>query len=307
VKTAPSIAVVPSSKRLEAAVRAGGGALTPPETARGLIWADPDAPEALKTLLARCPNIEWVQLPFAGIEPFVGAGVLDSRRHWTCAKGIYGQACAEHVLLLILAASRRLHEHLRRRSWAPASVDEECLPGKHVLVIGAGGIARELVPLLRPLQVRTTVVSRSGTPVEGASLALTANRLPEMMGEADFVVIAAPLTPATQKMFDEPLLSRMRPSAWLINVARGGLIDTDALVRALKRGALAGAALDVTDPEPLPDTHPLWEFDNVIITPHIANTRAMGAPHLAAMVTRNVERFGRGDPLEGPVDVTAGY
>jgi phosphoglycerate dehydrogenase-like enzyme len=127
------------------------------------------------------------------------------------------------------------------------------------------------------------------------------------VGDADYVVLAAALTPQTHHLFDAAMLEYMRPSAWLINVARGGLIDTDALVRALTRDELGGVGLDVTDPEPLPDDHPLWSLPNAMITPHVANTWAMALPELAALVTRNVEAFASDLPLEGRVDVQAGY
>jgi D-3-phosphoglycerate dehydrogenase len=121
------------------------------------------------------------------------------------------------------------------------------------------------------------------------------------------VVVAAAYTPETKGLFDAEMLARMRPDAWLINVARGGLVDTDALVGALRRKEIAGAALDVTDPEPLPDDHPLWSLDDVVITPHVANTWVMGLPELRARITRNVRRFAAGETLEGPVDPSLGY
>jgi D-3-phosphoglycerate dehydrogenase len=108
-------------------------------------------------------------------------------------------------------------------------------------------------------------------------------------------------------MFDRAALEAMKPSAWLVNVARGGLVDTDALVAALQAGTIGGAALDVTDPEPLPDGHPLWAMTNCIITPHVANTADMALPELVAMVERNVGHYVRGEQLEGIVDVSLGY
>ena len=311
---APRIVIAPAGDdRFIEAVESGGGVpLSPDEAARadGVIWTDPHQPAALGELLGST-DASWVQLPFAGIERFFGAGVMDPQRTWTCAKGIYGAACAEHALMLMLAASRRLHEHVGATSWRPggggAGAPEQRLAGATVLIVGTGGIARALVPLLSTLSCRIVAVNRSGAPLDGAHLTEKVGGLPRLLTEADYVVLAAALTPETDRLFDAAMLEYMRPSAWLINVARGGLVDTDSLVRALERGELGGAALDVTDPEPLPEGHPLWTAPNAIITPHVANTWAMALPELAALVSRNIRAFASGRPLEGRVDVEAGY
>ncbi|MEZ5340345.1 MAG: NAD(P)-dependent oxidoreductase [Acidimicrobiales bacterium] len=128
------------------------------------------------------------------------------------------------------------------------------------------------------------------------------------VADADLVVLALALTPETERVADAALFEAMRPSAWLVNVARGGHVDHDALLRALETGSIGGAALDVTDPEPLPDDHGLWRSDRVLITPHVGNTPEMGVPLLAKKrVEANVRRFVLGDPLHGIVDAVAGY
>jgi phosphoglycerate dehydrogenase-like enzyme len=248
-------------------------------------------------------------LPFAGIERFVAAGVVDRNRIWTCAKGIYGPAVAEHVVALMLAAARQIHRHARAHAWLPDSheVRHRRLSGTTALVVGTGGIGRALAGFLEPLGVRLVAVNRSGTPMPGAAETHPVGALPDLLPYADWVVLAAALTPETVLMFDGPLFARMRQGAWLINVARGGLVDSEALRRALRRGALGGAALDVTDPEPLPEGHPLWTLPNVIVTSHTANTFRMAAPELAGLVKRNVARFAAGEPLEGLVDPVLGY
>jgi D-3-phosphoglycerate dehydrogenase len=124
---------------------------------------------------------------------------------------------------------------------------------------------------------------------------------------ADWLVVAAAATQQTFRIVDGGVLASMRPSGWVINVARGSLVDTDALVDALRRDAIGGAALDVTDPEPLPEDHPLWSMPNALITSHTANTWTMAMPDLVALVRRNVEHFARGEPLEGLVDPALGY
>ncbi|HET7482158.1 MAG TPA: D-isomer specific 2-hydroxyacid dehydrogenase family protein [Actinomycetota bacterium] len=307
--SAPRIAIAPVSEPgLEDAVASGGGVIAEAEEADGLVWVSPRDPEGLKDVLGRSPAT-WVQLPFAGIESFVRAGAIDPARTWTCTKGAYGPACAEHALALMLAGARRLANHARAKKWEEPGFGspERRLAGATVLIFGTGGIGRALVPMLQPLGVRMLGISRSGGPVEGIERTATTDALRDLVGEADYVVIAAALTDETYRCFDASIFEAMKPSAWLINVARGGLVDTDALIAAVEGGAIAGAALDVTDPEPLPPDHPLWELDQVLITPHVANTWDMAVPELRAMVERNVAHFARNEPLEGIVDPALGY
>jgi D-3-phosphoglycerate dehydrogenase len=292
---------------LEAAVVRGGGVLGGFEQAEGLIWTDAAAAVALKERLPSSPA-RWVQLPFAGTESFFSAGAVDPNRTWTCAKGIYGPATAEHALTLLLAAARRLHLFVRAKTWLHeerSGVGQ--LRGAHVFLVGTGGIGRALAAMLQPLGARLTAINRSGSPLEAAERTVASEELPRLLPEADFVVLAAALTPQTRGLFGAELFARMKQSAWIINVARGGLVDHAALLEALTAHRIAGAALDVTEPEPLPDGHPLWSHPRVIITPHVANTWEMALPHLAAMVERNVRHFARGEPLEGLVDVGLGY
>jgi D-3-phosphoglycerate dehydrogenase len=307
--TKPRIAIAPAAiEPFESAVRAGGGELADPAEADGLIWVNPADPQGLKDALAGSP-VRWVQLPFAGIESFVRAGVIDPALTWTCAKGTYGHACAEHALALMLTAARRIHRHVREKTWIQPGLGspERRLKGQTVLIVGTGGIGRALVPMLQPLGARMLGVSRSGAAVEGIERTATTDALAGMAAEADFVVVCAALTPETAGMIDAGVLDAMRPTAWLVNVARGGLVDTDALVAALRSKSIAGAALDVTDPEPLPDGHPLWDEPDAVITPHIANTWDMAIPDLAALLARNVASFAAGEPLEGVVDPALGY
>jgi phosphoglycerate dehydrogenase-like enzyme len=305
----PRIAVAPAPiEQFEAAVRAGGGEIVPPESADGIVWVNPGDPHGLKDLLA-ASSARWVQLPFAGIESFFRAGVIDPALTWTCAKRTYGHACAEHALALMLVAARRIHHHVREKTWIQPGLGspERRLKGQTVLIVGTGGIGRALVPMLQPLGARMLGVSRSGAAVDGIERTATTDALVELAAAADFVVVCAALTPETEGLVGAEVLASMRPTAWLVNVARGGLVDTDALVAALRSGSIAGAALDVTDPEPLPDGHPLWDEPDAVITPHIANTWDMAIPDLADLLRRNVAAFGAGEPLEGLVDPELGY
>lgn len=315
-KSSPAVAVMPSNGDLEDAVVRGGGRLSEVREADGLIWTDARHPERLEEALNNSP-VRWVQLPFAGVERFLEAGVIDEKRTWTCAKGTYGPATAEHALALILAAARMVHHHARRTEWMlrreiPTlgrgdSAGPRRLAGTHALIAGAGGIGGALIPMLRGLQMKVTAVNRSGTKVTGADRTVATGALEEVLGDADWVVVAAPLTPETRGLIGQRQLELMRPGAWLINVARGGLVDTKALTAAIGSGQIAGAALDVTDPEPLPSDHKLWGFDNVLITSHTANTAAMALPDLCDLVERNTRRFAGGRPLEGTIDPKLGY
>lgn len=300
-----------STDELRSAVEKGGGHVVEASDAEALIWVDPADPRGLKELLQSCPA-RWIQLPFAGIESFFAAGAIDADRTWTCAKGIYGHSTAEHALALMLMAARRLNEHVGATSWSsPRGVGsgfgaaERRLADRTVLIVGTGGIGSELASMLAPLRARVIGVNRSGRPLEGAERTETVERLAHVLPEAHFVVLAVALTPETRGLIAERELAAMRADAWLVNVARGPLVDSDALVEALREGRIAGAALDVTDPEPLPDGHPLWEL--AVITPHVANTWDMALPELTALVERNVRRFVAGDRLEGLVDASSGY
>jgi len=300
---------VPPDSTVEAAVVGGGGELTPDAgSADAIVWMDPRDPEALRRTLASSPA-RWVQLPFAGVEEFLAAGVLDTARTWTCAKGTYGPSTAEHALALLLTAARGIHRHARARGWMRRRefASARRLAGGTVLIVGTGGIGRALADMLAPLGARILAVNRSGTPLEGAARTVRVTELGDVVGEADWIVLAAALTKETERLFDAAMISRMRPGAWLVNVGRGLLVDTAALVDALREDRIGGAALDVTDPEPLPDDHPLWGIENVVVTSHSANTWDMALPELAERVKRNVERFARGEPLEGLVDVSLGY
>lgn len=302
----PRIAVEPKSGRfesLEEAVVAGGGIVVPPEEAEGLVWADPTAPERLPEVLAGRDGIRWVGLPFAGIEPYVP--FLDRVRTWTCARGVYARPVAEHALMLGLAGLRGLSTYARATTWS-APEGHNLVDGR-ITVFGAGGITEELIGLLQGWGTEVTVVRRKADPFPGAARTLAIDDRLEALAGADLVILALALTPQTAGVIGQAELAAMAPHAWLVNVARGGHVDGDALLAALDAGQLGGACLDVTDPEPLPDGHPLWSHPRVMITPHIGNTPEMGIPLLANHIVRNVRHFGADEGLEGVVDIEAGY
>ena len=290
-----------------AAVRAAGGevAVSAAELAEAgaLVWADPYANHLYPEVIASLPAVEWVQLPYAGIEPFLEH--LDTRRVWTCAKGVYADPVAEWVMAALLMGLRDFHLFAASQSWC-AETGRNLL-GARITVLGGGGITRSLIRLLEPWGCEVTVVRRSDEPVAGAAGSLTLARVHEAVAGADAVVVALALTSETQHVVDAALLESMGPQCWLVNVARGGHVDHDALGAALRSGTIAGAVLDVTDPEPLPDGSELWELPNCVITPHIGNTREMGLPLITDRVRENVRRWLAGEDLLGLVDMALGY
>jgi phosphoglycerate dehydrogenase-like enzyme len=302
----PRIAVAPTSGRYESlvdAVVAGGGEVVDVARAEALVWADAARPDLLPEVLAAGRSLRWVQLPFAGIENFTH--LLDTERTWTCGKGVYAPPVAEHALALILAGLRHLVGYSRVGVWSPPAGRN--LLGARLVVLGGGEITLELLALLEPFGVTSTVVRKHPDPVPGATRTLGVDSLHEVLPEADVVVLALALTPETEGILGARELALLPSHAWVVNVARGRHLVTDDLVAALEAGRLGGAALDVTDPEPLPADHPLWQLPNVLITPHVGNTPEMGVPLLAARVTENVRRFAAGEPLLGLVDVELGY
>lgn len=283
--------------------------LVEPDAAEILIWSAPYAASELREQLEHSPA-RLVQVTSAGVERFHLAGCLDGSRTWTSARGLYGEACAEHVLALILAALRRIHVHARARDnrVSPGfTAPERLLSAARVLVVGTGGIGSASARLLKAFGASVVGVNRSGRKVEHFDQVVASDRLTECLGDADLVVLCAPLTPATKGMFDADMFARMRDGAWLINVARGALVETDALVTALDQGKLAGACLDVTSPDVLPADHPLWDVDSVLVTPHVAATWSMSRELLIGRFVRNVRQFSRNDPLEGVVDQVNAY
>jgi len=286
------------------AIRSGGGeVVTLDQHPVGLVWTDGAAMESLRRALT--PGISWVQLPQAGIERVFEAGVIDRDRQWTSAKGAFAEPVAEHALALVLAGLRLLKVRARARTWGePAGVS---LFGQPVTVVGGGGIATVLLRLLEPFCAPVTIVRLRAEPVPGAARTLGPDQLPEALAGARAVVLTPALTPRTRGMIGPAELAAMAPYGWLVNVGRGGLVDTGALVSALRAGQIAGAALDVTDPEPLPAGHPLWRLPNCLITPHTADTEEMTRPLLAARIAENVRRLTAGQDLVGQVDPDLGY
>ena len=298
-----TVAPGPVAEMVAEAITGAGGELVEPGQAEALVWTDPTDAAGLSELLAGLPDVRWVQLPFAGVDRF--AGLFADGRTWTSTKGAYSEPVAEHALALGLAGLRRLTVRARARAWGEQAGLR--LARSRVTVVGGGGITEAFLRLVEPFAVRATVVRRHVAPVAGAAEVLGPERLHEALAGARLVVLALALTPETTGIIGAAELDCMESDAWLVNVARGAHVVTDDLVAALRAGAIGGAALDVTDPEPLPAGHPLWDLDNCLVTPHTANTWEMAEPLFAARVGTNVDRYQREEPLLGLVDPELGY
>ena len=213
----------------------------------------------------------------------------------TNAAGVHAPNAAEQAVGSILAFSRRLHEAARADTWQPLPAGE--LAGSTVTVVGLGAIGAAVAERLDPFDVTTIGVRR--TPSRGGPTdeVFGPDRLHDALARSAFVVLCCPLTDSTRGLIDAEALSTLPPDSVIVNVARGEVVDTDALVEHLRRGWIGGAVLDVTDPEPLPDDHPLWGFDDVLVTPHSAGATPNYYDRLADIVAGNVERLESGGEL----------
>lgn len=303
------IAVLPEAAEFfVSAIEGAGGTVAPlSQDTRGIVWLSYARAADFSGILDDYPNVDWIQLPWAGVDAFadVLAAHPGPRPLWTSAKGAYAEPVAEHALALMLALLRQLPMRVVARSWGPKVGTS--LYGANVVIVGAGGIAIELMRLLKPFRTSITIVRRSSSPMDGADITVTGDRLDEVLPDADAVVVAAAMTGETSRLIGATQLAAMKQSAILVNVARGGLVDTEALTHALASGSIAGAGLDVTDPEPLPDGHPLWSEPRALITPHSADTPEMTTPLLAERVKTNVQAFLNHSHFVGIVDPEAGY
>ncbi len=283
-------------------VAAGGRLVERPEDAAVLVWLSTD-PATIDGYVR--DGMRWVQLPQAGINRWLSSGIVDDRRVWTSAAGAFGPVVAERALGLLLAGTAALQEHARMTSWTRRR--GTTLRGSTVLVVGTGAIGRHVAPLLQAFGADPVGMNRTGAAVEGFVEVEPFSAWPGACADVDHVVLAAPATPATFGMVDAAALRAMRPSGVLVNVARGELVDTDALVAALAGGEIAAACLDVTSPEPLPDGHPLWREPRALITSHTANPPRLRVEALAAHIGANVRRWLAGEALASVIDVDAGY
>lgn len=254
-------------------------------------------------LAAKMPELRVVQLLSAGADTWVGR--LPERVTLCDARGVHDSGTAEWVVAAILSYVREFPGFARAqaaRDWAYkryAPTDE--LAGKRVLIVGAGSIGEALAARLAPFEVSLTRVARTARPAEGVH---GVDELPALLPEADIVVVIVPLTDQTRAMIDAAFLAAMPDGALLVNAARGPVADTAALLAEVSTGRI-GAAVDVTDPEPLPADHPLWTLPNVLITPHVAGSVRGLLPRAYGLVGAQLRRFVAGEPLDN--QVVGGY
>jgi phosphoglycerate dehydrogenase-like enzyme len=277
--------------------------------------------DAFDRLLAHAPHLAWVHSATAGVERVLTPASRQRGLVITNARGVFSRPIAEYVLMMILAISRKLPQLLelqRERTWQPLEGAE--LADVTVGVVGLGSIGRAVAGLATAFGCRVIATRRrseagdaAAEGEEGPADALALERilgpegLPELLAESDFVVLAAPLTAATENLIDAAALEAMKPGAWLINVARGRLIDEHALVRALRDGQIGGAILDTFRDEPLPPTSPFYGLDNVIVTPHTSWSSGRVLDRSVELFCANLRRYAMGERLANVVDPTAGY
>lgn len=257
-------------------------------------------------LLERCwpavTSIKWVHATSAGVDALMFPALRDSRIPVTNARGIFDRGIAEYVLGAVLMFAKDTLGNIalqREHRWQHR--DTEMIERTHALIVGAGSIGGEVASLLSAVGMKVTGTARSAREDARFDRVVANDQLASLLPTADYVIITAPLTPDTQGLFEQTAFKAMKSSARLINVGRGAIVNTDDLLTALQQGEIAGAALDVMDPEPLPADHPLWEQPNVMISAHMAGDfigwqRALGEQFVA-----NFKRWQQGDALHNKV------
>ena len=257
-------------------------------------------------LYAKAGRLKWLQVMGAGVDwalvPELPAGVQVTR-----APGIFGPWMAEYVVAWCVWVTQRMRVYRdaqRQRRWLDHVLPDR-LAGKTLTIVGLGDIGRDIARAARGLGMQVLGVSRRGRPVREATKMYPVAAMARALREADFVVLLLPLTPETRGIIGADALGAMKPTAWLINIARGAVVDEGALMEALEQRRIAGAVLDVFDREPLPPSHPLWKMDNVVVTPHISGPSTADA--LTPVFNDNLARYLAGRPLRHVVDRRRGY
>jgi D-2-hydroxyacid dehydrogenase (NADP+) len=250
-------------------------------------------------------DLAWVHSIQAGVDRFPFDAFEAAGTVLTNSTGIHDTSVGQTVAGYMLSFARRLHrhrDHQREREWVQPAWDEPfTLDGETVCVVGLGTLGRGIVEHANGLGMRVTGVRRSGDPVDGVETVHTPDELEEAVAEARFVAVAVPLTDETEGLIGADELAAMSADAYLVNVARGPVVDQDALVAALQDGEIAGAALDVFDPEPLPTDSPLWDADEVIVTPHCSAFTRDYYRDIAGLVRENLGRIAAGEEFQNRV------
>ena len=290
------------------------GLSTAESLARASEFHGADARLLTPEFLQAATNLRWVQSWSAGVDRYLDMDDLIKNKSvvLTNMQGIHGPVIAEHVMALLLSLSRDLPAYYEAQVasvWdRNAGSDQRALAGSTLFVVGMGGIGTEVARRAFGFDMRVVATVRTArkAPAYVHEIGITKDT-ERFLGESDVVVICLPLTPETRGMFNAELMAKMKPGSILINIARGAIVDSKALLAALESGHIAAAGLDVTDPEPLPSSSPLWQRDDVLITPHTAGAAALTGIRRDILFLENARRFGAGEPLLNVVDKIAGY
>jgi len=260
--------------------------------------------------------LKWIHAPTAAVHQLMFPELVRSQVRVTSSTGVHGPVVAEHAIAVLLALAKRLPQAIAYQAKSTWSQDQlwrrppgpREVAGATVVVIGMGAIGREFTSRAKALGMKVLAIRESPAKGPGgADAVFSPAQLNEVLPQADYVLLCTPVTPSSERLMNQARLEKMKPDAYLINVARGNLVDEPALLRALKGGRIAGAALDVFDQEPLPHDSPFWSLDNLLITPHTAAvTEKLWERHFH-LISENLKRFVAGRPLLNEVDKQKGY
>ncbi len=257
----------------------------------------------------RASALKWIHSTAAGVDQLLYPEIGERGIILTASMGIHHQL-VEHIFAFLLALERRLHVAMRlqfRRKWDRTHTIGDELAGKTLGILGLGTIGQQLVRKAQAFDMKVIGTKRTPTPIPGVDRVLPPDGLPQVLRESDAVVVALPLTPQTRGLIGERELQMMKPTALFINVGRGPIVHEAALVQALRAGRLAGAALDVFEHEPLRSDSPLYELENVILTPHVSGASPRYMDRAVPLFCENLARYLRGAPLRNLVDPERGY
>ena len=283
-----------------------------PVTQEDVDWAQVILGNVPAAMLHGSPALEWLQTNSAGVEPYIQPGVLAGDTLLTNATGAYGLAIAEHMLGMLLELFKKLElyrDAQKSGAWQSQGA-VKAVYGSTVLVLGMGDIGGEFAARCKALGAKVIGVRRSPRPCpEYADEVHLLEDLDSLLPHADVVAITLPGTDATRGLMSRERLAKMKEGAGLLNVGRGFIVDTEALCDALERGHLSGAGVDVTDPEPLPPTHRLWNIPTAVVTPHISGFYHLRETHerIVGIFLENLRHFQAGEPLRNLVDFATGY
>ncbi len=268
--------------------------------------------DLLREVFGKCPHVRWVHSRAAGLDNMLFPELVESPVPLTNGSGVFSPSLGEFALASILFFAKDLRRMVRNQEagrWDPFDITE--ISGQTVGIVGYGDIGRAVATRVRAMGMNVLAVKRHGPPLYNVdplvNVIYAPDRRIEMISQCDYIVVAAPLTPETRAMIGEPEFAAMKPDAVVINVGRGPVIDEPAMVRALSEKRIKGAALDVFDQEPLPEGHPFYRLDNVLLSPHCADHTPDWMDRAMRFFIEQFDRFRKGEPLLNVVDKRLGY